>query len=176
MDFRKIVDLPQLETLSSTVDRYHVSHWNSRSHKLTVCVPSATQFPSKLKKLKLVGTRLAWEDLNIIGHWPNLEVLKLKPNACRGLEWRPIEGGFQLNARRNTTIHRNLQVSNIRDVQVNKETKREVVHQENINRRMAPENLNDFSVSSRQWFFSSLVQFCAKALMKMDHVKSIITS
>ncbi|KAK4359291.1 hypothetical protein RND71_021520 [Anisodus tanguticus] len=51
-------------------------------------------FPRKLKKLKLVGTRLAWEDLNIIGQWPTLEVLKLKPNACRGLEWRPIEGGF----------------------------------------------------------------------------------
>ncbi|PHT52080.1 hypothetical protein CQW23_06542 [Capsicum baccatum] len=48
----------------------------------------------ELKKLKLVGTRLAWEDLNIIGQWPNLEVLKLKANACRGLEWRPIEGGF----------------------------------------------------------------------------------
>ncbi|PHT52045.1 hypothetical protein CQW23_06507 [Capsicum baccatum] len=96
MDFREIVDLPQLETLSITVDCYHVSHWSSRSHKLTVCVPSATQFPTKLKKLKLVGTRLAWEDLNIIGHWPNLEVLKLKPNACRGLEWRPIEGGFRM--------------------------------------------------------------------------------
>ncbi|PHT73794.1 hypothetical protein T459_24579 [Capsicum annuum] len=44
-----------------------------------------------LKKLKLVGTRLAWEDLNIIGKWPNLEVLKLKPDACRGTEWYQIE-------------------------------------------------------------------------------------
>ncbi|PHT73666.1 hypothetical protein T459_24451 [Capsicum annuum] len=94
MDIREIVDLHQLETLSIKVDRYHVSHWSSRPHKSTVCVPNATYFPTELKKLKLVGTRLAWEDLNITGQWPNLEVLKLKTNACRGLEWRPIEGGF----------------------------------------------------------------------------------
>ncbi|PHT75090.1 hypothetical protein T459_18612 [Capsicum annuum] len=86
MDFREIVDLHQLETLSIKVDRYHVSHWSSRSHKSTVCVPNATHFPTKLKKLKLVATHLTWEDLNIIGQWPNLEVLKLKANACHGLE------------------------------------------------------------------------------------------
>ncbi|PHT52391.1 hypothetical protein CQW23_06853 [Capsicum baccatum] len=89
-----LVDRCLLETLSIKVDRYHVSHWSSRPHKSTVCVPKATYFPTELKKLKLVGTRLAWEDLNITGQWPNLEVLKLKTNACRGLEWRPIEGGF----------------------------------------------------------------------------------
>ncbi|PHT52310.1 hypothetical protein CQW23_06772 [Capsicum baccatum] len=44
-----------------------------------------------LKKLKLVGTCLAWEDLNIIGKWSNLEVLKMKPDACRGTEWYQIE-------------------------------------------------------------------------------------
>ncbi|PHU08068.1 hypothetical protein BC332_24557 [Capsicum chinense] len=85
----------ELETLSIKVDRYHVSHWSSRFHKSTVCVPNATHFPTKLKKLKLVGTRLTLEDLNIIGQWPNLEVLKLKANACRGLEWRPIGGRFR---------------------------------------------------------------------------------
>ncbi|MCE3216964.1 hypothetical protein HAX54_009726 [Datura stramonium] len=94
MDFRDLVDLHQLETLSIKVDHYHVGHWSSRFHKSAVYVPSAIHFPTKLKKLKLVGTRLPWEDLNIIGQWPNLEVLKLKPNACRGLEWSPIEGGF----------------------------------------------------------------------------------
>ncbi|PHT26473.1 hypothetical protein CQW23_33920 [Capsicum baccatum] len=96
MDFSEIVDLHQLETLSIKVDRYHVSHWSSRFHKSTVCVPNATYFPTKLKKLKLVETRLTWEDLNIIGQWPNLEVLKLKANICRGLEWRPIGGRFRL--------------------------------------------------------------------------------
>ncbi|KAM3269752.1 hypothetical protein P3S67_029658 [Capsicum chacoense] len=96
MDFSEIVDLHQLETLSIKVDRYHVSHWSSRFHKSTICVPNATYFPTKLKKLKLVGTRLTWEDLNIIGQWPNLEVLKLKANICRGLEWRPIGGRFHL--------------------------------------------------------------------------------
>ncbi|XP_055802628.1 putative late blight resistance protein homolog R1B-16 [Solanum dulcamara] len=94
MDFRDLIDLHQLETLSIKVDRYQVSHWSSRFHKSPVYVPSAIHFPTKLKKLKLVGTRLPWEDLNIIGQWPNLEVLKLKPNACRGLEWRPNEVGF----------------------------------------------------------------------------------
>ncbi|PHT27725.1 hypothetical protein CQW23_32663 [Capsicum baccatum] len=96
MDFSEIVDLHQLETLSIKVDHYHVSHWSSRFHKSTVCVPNATYFPTKLKKLKLVGTRLTWEDLNIIGQCPNLEVLKLKANICRGLEWRPIGGRFRL--------------------------------------------------------------------------------
>ncbi|KAG5569532.1 hypothetical protein H5410_059298 [Solanum commersonii] len=94
MDLHHLVDLHQLETLSVKVDRYQVSHWSSRFHKSPVYVPSAIHFPIKLKKLKLVGTRLSWEELNIIGQWPNLEVLKLKPNACRGLEWRPIEGRF----------------------------------------------------------------------------------
>lgn len=32
---------------------------------------------------------------------------------------------------------------------------------DSIRRRMSPENLNDFSVSSRQWSFSSLVQTCS---------------
>ncbi|TMW92218.1 hypothetical protein EJD97_013335 [Solanum chilense] len=94
MDLRHLVDLHHLETLSIKVDRYQVSHWSSRFHKLPVYVPSAIHFPTKLKKLKLVGTRLSWEELNIVGQWPNLEVLKVKPNACRGLKWRPIEGGF----------------------------------------------------------------------------------
>ncbi|XP_049379574.1 putative late blight resistance protein homolog R1A-3 [Solanum stenotomum] len=94
MDLCHLVDLHQLETLSIKVDRYQVSHWSSRFHKSPVYVPSAIHFPIKLKKLKLVGTRLSWEELNIIGQWPNLEVLKLKPNACRGLEWRPIGGRF----------------------------------------------------------------------------------
>lgn len=34
------------------------------------------------------------------------------------------------------------------------------MHHDNIKRRISPECLNDFSVSSKQWFFSSLVQLC----------------
>ncbi|KAK4727744.1 hypothetical protein R3W88_032661 [Solanum pinnatisectum] len=30
----------------------------------------------------------------MLGKCPNLEVLKLKPDACHGTEWYPIEGGF----------------------------------------------------------------------------------
>ncbi|MCD7468334.1 hypothetical protein HAX54_006411 [Datura stramonium] len=97
MDFRDLVDLHQLETLSIKVDHYHVGHWSSRFHKSAVYVPSAIHFPTKLKKLKLVGTRLPWEDLDIIGQWPNLEVLKLKPNACSGLEWSQAERRISLD-------------------------------------------------------------------------------
>ena len=32
------------------------------------------------------------------------------------------------------------------------------IHHDNIRRRISPEYLKDFSVSSRQWFFSTLVQ------------------
>ncbi|XP_059276586.1 putative late blight resistance protein homolog R1A-10 isoform X2 [Lycium ferocissimum] len=54
---------------------------------------SAKYFPATLKKLKLCGTKLRWEELNIIGEIPNLEVLKLF-SACEDREWHPIAGGF----------------------------------------------------------------------------------
>ncbi|XP_060210045.1 putative late blight resistance protein homolog R1B-16 isoform X2 [Lycium barbarum] len=55
---------------------------------------SAKYIPATLNKLKLRGTKLRWEELNIIGEIPNLEVLKLKWNGCEGGEWHPIAGGF----------------------------------------------------------------------------------
>ncbi|XP_060210050.1 putative late blight resistance protein homolog R1A-10 [Lycium barbarum] len=55
---------------------------------------SAKYFPATLKKLKLCGTKLRWEELNIIGEIPNLEVLKLRCDAGEGGEWHPIAGGF----------------------------------------------------------------------------------
>ncbi|TMW92217.1 hypothetical protein EJD97_013334 [Solanum chilense] len=94
MNFRSLADLHQLETLSIKVDWFQVRRSDLRFQRSPVYLPSAEHFPTKLKKLKLVGTRLAWEDLNIIGKCPNLEVLKLKPDACHGTEWYPIEGGF----------------------------------------------------------------------------------
>ncbi|XP_047259071.1 putative late blight resistance protein homolog R1A-3 [Capsicum annuum] len=80
--------LHQLETLSFEVEV--LSPYENSS----LSIPSAKAFPVTLKKLKLIDTDLSWEDLNIIGELPNLEVLKLKYGACRGDEWHPIEGGF----------------------------------------------------------------------------------
>ncbi|PHU08080.1 hypothetical protein BC332_24569 [Capsicum chinense] len=80
--------LHQLETLSFEVEVL------SPYENSPLSIPSAKAFPVTLKKLKLIDTDLSWEDLNIIGELPNLEVLKLKYGACRGDEWHPIEGGF----------------------------------------------------------------------------------
>ncbi|KAM3308313.1 hypothetical protein P3S67_010057 [Capsicum chacoense] len=57
-------------------------------------ISSAKVFPETLKKLKLYGTNLSWSYLDIISELPNLEVLKLMPNAYYGGEWYPIVRGF----------------------------------------------------------------------------------
>ncbi|OIT01547.1 putative late blight resistance protein -like r1b-14 [Nicotiana attenuata] len=80
-----LVHLHQLETLSLCVVSSHYS---------TVTIPNAKAFPPMLKKLKLNGTGLMWEDLNIIGEMLTLEVLKLMLSACHSEEWQPAEGGF----------------------------------------------------------------------------------
>ncbi|XP_051138853.1 putative late blight resistance protein homolog R1A-10 [Andrographis paniculata] len=50
-------------------------------------------FPRSLKKLKLFGCRLLWEDMTMIGSLPRLEVLKLI-SSFEGPEWNPVEGEF----------------------------------------------------------------------------------
>ncbi|PHT70732.1 hypothetical protein T459_25836 [Capsicum annuum] len=80
-----LVHLQQLETLSLTLFSTGVS---------PAIVPSAKAFPATLKRLKLERTYLSWPYLDIIAELPNLEVLKLMFNACRGEEWYPIAGGF----------------------------------------------------------------------------------
>ncbi|PHU07933.1 hypothetical protein BC332_24422 [Capsicum chinense] len=77
------------ETKIRSFNRYLIRDENSLLN-----IPSAKAFPATLKKLKLIETGLSWEDLNIIGELHNLEVLKLKYDACRGDEWHPIEEGF----------------------------------------------------------------------------------
>ncbi|KAL8544395.1 hypothetical protein ACS0TY_004801 [Phlomoides rotata] len=51
-------------------------------------------FPTTLKKLTLVGGRLPWKDMSIVGSLPNLQVLKLKDNACDGDTWETSYGEF----------------------------------------------------------------------------------
>nr|GMD82412.1 putative late blight resistance protein homolog R1A-4 isoform X1 [Ipomoea batatas] len=50
-------------------------------------------YPSGLKKLKLSGTNISENDLNVIAMLPNLMVLKLE-NAFRGTIWEVAKGGF----------------------------------------------------------------------------------
>ncbi|KAK6774534.1 hypothetical protein RDI58_029773 [Solanum bulbocastanum] len=65
-NLRHLVDLHQLETLSIKVDWFGVNCSDLRFQRSPVYVPSAEHFPTKLNKLKLVGTRLAWADLNTL--------------------------------------------------------------------------------------------------------------
>ncbi|OIT01576.1 putative late blight resistance protein -like r1b-16, partial [Nicotiana attenuata] len=88
--FDNLVHLHQLETLKFQFE----FGWLLEDKISTVTIPSATAFPLTLRKLKLKSTFVRWEDLNIVGELPNLEVLKLMWNACIGEEWYPIEGGF----------------------------------------------------------------------------------
>ncbi|XP_060175111.1 putative late blight resistance protein homolog R1A-10 [Lycium barbarum] len=84
--FDNLVHLHQLETLNVVVAGV--------SGSALVTIPCAKAFPATLTKLKLSRTCLRWEDLNIIGELPNLEVLNLQWNACQGRDWHPIAGGF----------------------------------------------------------------------------------
>nr|GMD08508.1 putative late blight resistance protein homolog R1A-10 isoform X1 [Ipomoea batatas] len=51
-------------------------------------------FPSNLKQLSLSNMYLSWEDMDIIGKLPNLDLLKLKDFAVCGPEWTPRDGQF----------------------------------------------------------------------------------
>ncbi|KAL8557601.1 hypothetical protein ACS0TY_004886 [Phlomoides rotata] len=67
--------------------------------KITVSVSLSWQgphlaFPTTLKKLTLVGGGLPWKDMSIVGSLPNLQVLKLKNNACDGDTWETSDGEF----------------------------------------------------------------------------------
>ncbi|XP_073119061.1 putative late blight resistance protein homolog R1A-3 [Henckelia pumila] len=57
-------------------------------------MPPTLQFPPSLRTLTLVGVGIPWKDMAIIGSLPNLEVLKLKDDACHGTEWEPNEDEF----------------------------------------------------------------------------------
>ncbi|XP_051136698.1 putative late blight resistance protein homolog R1A-10 [Andrographis paniculata] len=56
--------------------------------------PWKLAFPKSLKKLTLSGCRIHWLWLKIVGALPKIRVLKLRNDACRGGEWKPLEGHF----------------------------------------------------------------------------------
>ncbi|XP_073122371.1 putative late blight resistance protein homolog R1B-16 [Henckelia pumila] len=51
-------------------------------------------FPVSLKELTLSACKLPWEDMSIVGSLPNLELLQLCFNACKGQTWCPTQGQF----------------------------------------------------------------------------------
>ncbi|KAL7153232.1 hypothetical protein ABFS83_04G152700 [Erythranthe nasuta] len=78
---------------------YNICHL----HKLEslTCLPYSLHnllqnltFPSSLKKLYLVGSKVHWKDLTVIGSLPNLEVLNLDDVSAVEPVWNPVEGEF----------------------------------------------------------------------------------
>ncbi|CAA2958995.1 Hypothetical predicted protein [Olea europaea subsp. europaea] len=51
-------------------------------------------FPPSLKKLTLISGFHPWEETEIVGSLPHLQVLKLKKRAFYGPKWELHEGGF----------------------------------------------------------------------------------
>ncbi|KAL0356054.1 UNVERIFIED_CONTAM: putative late blight resistance proteinR1A-3 [Sesamum radiatum] len=81
-----LVNLRQLETLKLL--------FTYSSHTSQIVNPTKLAFPEKLKRLTLAGCGIPWSSMTIVGALPNLEVLKLRKNACQGNEWEPVEEQF----------------------------------------------------------------------------------
>ncbi|KAK4437202.1 putative late blight resistance proteinR1A-10 [Sesamum alatum] len=81
-----LVNLHQLETLKLL--------FKYSSHASEIVNRPKLVFPEKLKRLTLAGCGIPWSSMTIVGALPNLEVLKLRKNACQGIEWEPVEGQF----------------------------------------------------------------------------------
>ncbi|KAG8379231.1 hypothetical protein BUALT_Bualt07G0067000 [Buddleja alternifolia] len=81
-----LVNLLKLEKLKLLI--------KNLSRKPEIVHQSQLAFPQNLKRLTLIGCAIAWECMTIVGSLPNLQVLKLKRNACRGTKWEPVEDEF----------------------------------------------------------------------------------
>ncbi|KZV15989.1 hypothetical protein F511_14355 [Dorcoceras hygrometricum] len=57
-------------------------------------LPQNLCFPRSLKKLTLIGCKVSWEYLTVVGSLPHLEALHLMYCAVMGREWNPVEGQF----------------------------------------------------------------------------------
>nr|XP_018626996.1 putative late blight resistance protein homolog R1A-3 [Nicotiana tomentosiformis] len=85
-----LIRLVDLEKLRIHLDISPYENFSLRLPTLLLDV-----FPTFLKSLTLVGTRLLWEDMTTLGQLPNLEVLRLKCFAFQGRNWNLNEGGFK---------------------------------------------------------------------------------
>ncbi|KAL7115018.1 hypothetical protein ACP275_04G157900 [Erythranthe tilingii] len=103
---KRVVNLRKLHIKydsHSKISNDYSFHNISRFHKLESLVffshgPAnllqKLTFPSLLKKLRLDGCNVRWEDLTVIGSLPYLEVLKLNVGRVEGAVWNPVEGEF----------------------------------------------------------------------------------
>ncbi|XP_059309731.1 putative late blight resistance protein homolog R1A-4 [Lycium ferocissimum] len=87
--FDSLISLVDLQKLRIHLD---ISPYENFSVRLPT--PLWDVFPTFLKSLTLVGTRLLWEDMTTLGNLPNIEVLRLKCFAFQGRNWNLNEGGF----------------------------------------------------------------------------------
>ncbi|KAL0385237.1 UNVERIFIED_CONTAM: putative late blight resistance proteinR1A-10 [Sesamum radiatum] len=85
-EFDNFIYLHQLETLKCL---FTASDFTTEPPSLITLA-----FPPSLKKLTLVGCKIPWEKMTVVGLLPNLEVLKLKEYAFEGSLWEPKEGEF----------------------------------------------------------------------------------
>ncbi|XP_031097415.1 putative disease resistance RPP13-like protein 3 isoform X2 [Ipomoea triloba] len=88
--FESLVYLYKLEEL---VARDIPLHWKFK----TICskgILSLEDFLPNLKRMELLGTRLKWKDMDIVGTLSKLEALILKTGAVNGKRWEPKDGGF----------------------------------------------------------------------------------
>lgn len=91
MPFDSLGKLSYLENLRLVNDAF--PHPPSEG-KLT-SLPQRYKFPPRLKKLTLSDTLLDWKHISVLGLLENLEILKLKDNACEGEWWQPEDGSFR---------------------------------------------------------------------------------
>ncbi|KAL0463855.1 UNVERIFIED_CONTAM: hypothetical protein Slati_0273100 [Sesamum latifolium] len=80
-----LINLCQLEKLSISYITFNVA---------SDPFPEGFAFPLKLKKLSLVGCRLPWQGLTVVGSLPYLEVLKLKSDSLVGRCWKSKQGEY----------------------------------------------------------------------------------
>nr|GMD72515.1 putative late blight resistance protein homolog R1A-10 isoform X1 [Ipomoea batatas]GME20943.1 putative late blight resistance protein homolog R1A-10 isoform X1 [Ipomoea batatas] len=78
-----LINLQKLEKLK--IDSYHDD---------PIILPHASAFPVQLRMLTLKGTLMSWDAMEVIGMLPNLEVVKLQFEACKGQHWKVSGGGF----------------------------------------------------------------------------------
>ncbi|KAL0421770.1 UNVERIFIED_CONTAM: ToMV resistant protein Tm-2 netted virescent [Sesamum latifolium] len=83
--FNHLPDLCRIESLKCVILNPKVG---------VPALPSVLSFPSDLRKLTLSGVGFPWEYMSIIATLPNLEVLKLRCYACRGVEWEVYDYNF----------------------------------------------------------------------------------
>ncbi|KAG6408328.1 hypothetical protein SASPL_131333 [Salvia splendens] len=87
--YEKDYELQNLETLQ-TLENLKIEICNFHKEKPRL----GPDFPKTLKNLTLSGVGLPWEDFKIVSSLPNLQVLKLRDDACIGETWKTTDGGF----------------------------------------------------------------------------------